>query len=163
MAPKKKTITAVDLSGATPPVPARTSDVEDAGGGGDQDHPRHPDTRSQASGVVRNGDDGPHVPKGEAALPTGGAGTSKGGKMTPPAHAPWSSQLMRDEQHHDVEDPGCRHGKRPQRHSQDVQGRHARHDAGEKGARPRNRDGTPSNIVRSLSSSCSSRLSLPPT
>ena len=52
MAPKKKTIAAVGLSEAAPPVPARTGDVADAGGRGDQDHPRHPDTRSQASDVV---------------------------------------------------------------------------------------------------------------
>ena len=37
-----------------------------------------------------------------APLPTGGAGTSKGKKSTPPTHAPWSSQLMRDEQRNDI-------------------------------------------------------------
>ena len=60
MAPKKKTIAAVGLSEAAPPVPARTGDVADAGGRGDQDHPRHPDTRSQASGVVCNRNNDPH-------------------------------------------------------------------------------------------------------
>lgn len=164
MAPKKKTIAAVSLSGAAPPVPVRTGDVAHVGGGGDQDRPRHPDARSQASGIVRNGDDGPHTaaPKEGAAQPTGGTGTSKGRNTTPPAHVSWFSQLARDEQRRDVEDPGRRREKIPQHHSQDAQGRHACHDAGEKGARSRNRDETP-NIVRSPSSSHSSRLSLPPT
>ena len=165
MALKKKTIVVIRSSGATPPMPAWTGDVADTSGGGDQDRPHNPDTRSQASGIVRSGNDGPHatVPKDGVALPTGGTETSKGRRTTPRAHVQRSSQLVRDEQHRDVEDPGRCHGKSPQRHSQDVQGRHARHDAGEKGARPRNRDGTPSNIVRSRSSSHSSRLSLPPT
>ena len=61
MALKKKTIAAGGSYRAAPPVPARTGDVADTGGGGDQDRPRHLDTRSHASGVVHNIDDGPHI------------------------------------------------------------------------------------------------------
>ena len=59
MDPKKKTIATVGFSGATPPVPARTGDVADAGGGGDQDNPCHLDTRNQAIGVVCGRNDNP--------------------------------------------------------------------------------------------------------
>ena len=51
MAPKKKKITAIGPSGATPPAPARTGDVAGASGEGDQGRPRHPGARGGASGV----------------------------------------------------------------------------------------------------------------
>ena len=177
MAPKNKGITATDSSRAEPPVPTRTGDgvLADGGGGADHDHPRHCGNRSQASDVVRAQDDEPRTATSNngAVPPTGGTGTSKGGavlptggaatsKTPPPAPAPRSSQVVRDEQHRNIGDPGRRRGKSPLHHSRDAQGRHARQDAGQDGAGPQNCDDAPSNMVRSPSTSRSSRLSLPP-
>ena len=165
MAPKKKTTAAVGPSGAAPPAPARAGDRAGASGGGDRDRPHHPNTRSQAAGILRSGDGGRHaaVPKGGAVPSGGGAGTSKGRRSTSPTRVPRSPKLVHDKPRCDVEDPGHSRDKSPQRHSQGMQGQHAHHGAGEKSARPWNRDVTPSNVVRNPSSSCSSRLLLPPT
>ena len=59
MAPKKKTIMTIGSFGAGLLVPVQTGDEARAGGSGDQYHPRHSGTSSQASGVVCSLDDDP--------------------------------------------------------------------------------------------------------
>ena len=92
--------------------------------------------------------------------PTGGATTSK----TPtPAPTTRSSQGARDEQRHHAGDPGRRRGKSHVHHLRDKGGQHARRSAGKNGMQPLDRNGAPSNVVRSRSAPRSTQLSPPPT
>ena len=112
----------IGSSGAGLPMPARMGDGADAGGGGDQDHPHHFGTSNQASGIVCGQGDNPRADasKDGAVLPMGSAGTFKGRKTTLSMHAPWSSQVVRDEERHNIDDPGRCYGKSPQHHSRDA-------------------------------------------
>ena len=97
-------------------------------------------------------------------LPTGGAAASKDvaapSRTTASAHAPRPSQVARDVRPHDVGGSRRSHGKTPVQETRDQD---PRQPAGGSRALVRDRDGAPSNPVRSLSTSRSSHLSPPPT
>ena len=177
MVSKKKTTVAVGQSEAGQPVPTRASSgpVAERTRGAAREHQHHPSNRSLGGGDVCAPGNRPHVgkSKGGAKSFAGGAGPSKvtaappegdarASKTPTPALTARSSQAARDERRNHAEDPGHRRGKSPERFSRDLEDLPARRGAGEDGVRPRGRDGTPSDMVRSRSASRSVQVSLPP-
>ena len=169
---------AVGPSEAGHPVPMRASSgpVAERTRGAVREHQHRPSSRSLGGGDVHAPGNGPHTAKSkDGARPsTGGAGPSKiaatppegdvrASKTPTPAPTARSSQAARDERRNHAEDPGHRRGKSPGRHSREVEDLPARRGAGEDGMRPRGRDRTPSDMVRSRSMSQSVQVSLPPT
>src|SRR3954468_23292083 len=178
MAPNKKTTVAVGPSDAGHPVPTRASSgpVAKRTRGAVREHRHRPSSRSLGVGNVRAPGNGLHAAKSkDRARPSaGGAGPSKIAATPPegdarasqtptPAPTARSSQAARDERRNDTEDPGRRRRKSPERHSRDVEDLPARRGAGEDDMRPRGRDRSPSDMVRSRSASRSVQVSLPPT
>ena len=144
MAPKKKTIMAIGLSGAEWPVPVRASSgpVADRTRAAVREHQHRPGSQSLASGVIRAPGDGPHAAKSKDGAgpskdvvtpPVGGTAASK----TPtPAPTVRSSQVVRDERRHHAEDTERRRGKSPVYHSRDAEDLHARRGTGENSMQP---------------------------
>ena len=136
MPPKKKTSAAAAPSTPLPPPLEQTSGGMDTGGRNDVDEEGHDAARSK----------------------------NKAAQTSATVHVPRHSQEAQDQQHHGARstmrmlDQGQAGGSRG------AQDQHARQHAGMSGARSPGRDTAPSNIVRSSSTSRSSRHPpLPPT
>ena len=168
----------IGSSGTGLPVPVWTCSgpVTERTRGAALEHPHHPGGPGLASGIIRTPGDEPPVAgsRDGVGAPAGNVGLSRGtaippgsgtttSKMPTPAPTPHSSQVVRDEQRHPVDDPACRPWKSPMRPSHDEEGWHARRGANGGGERLRGRDTAPSNMVRSRGASPSTQLSPPPT
>jgi hypothetical protein len=167
MPPKKKNPATKLPSTSVLPVPSRTGGGVDVEGGG-LEPPRRSGGPSLASGAARSCGGNPHTAgsRDGAVLPTGGVANSTARRTPPGTPAPAQtlrpSQVARDEQRPGTGDLERPHGKTPAHRSQGAQAQHARQAAGGGGARSRDRDGAPSNTLRSQSTSRTSHLSPPP-
>ena len=134
MPPKKKASEVVGPSASIPPPEEQTGSGVDAGGGTGADGGTHIVTRSKDK-----------APQTSASV-----------------HAPRPSQEARDRQRHGAPSTVLALEQGQAGGSRDAQGQHARQHAGTGAVRSPVRDFAPSNTVRSLSMSRTSRHSPPP-
>ena len=136
MPPKKKTSAAAALSSSLPPPLEQTGGGMDAGGRIDVDEEAHDAARSK----------------------------NKTAQTSATIHVPRHSQEAQDQQRHGTSSAIRMIGQDQAGGSRGAQDQHARQHAGTSEARSPGRDTAPSNIVRSSSTSRSSRRPpLPPT
>ena len=136
MPPKKKTSAAAAPSTSLPPPLEQTSGGMDASGRKDVDEEAHDAARSK----------------------------NKAAQTSATVHVPRHSQEAQDQQRHGTCSAILMIGQDQAGGSRGTQDQHARQRAGTSGARSPGRDTAPSNIVRSPSTSRSSRRPpLPPT
>ena len=136
MPPKKKASEAAPPSAPNPPSPEQTADGADAGGRTGVDEGAHDAARSK----------------------------DKAAQTSASVHAPCPSQEAQDRQRHGIRSVICLLDQDRAGGSRGAQDQHARQHAGTSETRSPGRDTAPSNIVRSSSTSRSSRRPpLPPT
>ena len=136
MPPKKKTLAAAAPFTSLPPPLEQTGGGMDAGGRTDVDEEAHDAARSK----------------------------NKAAQTLATVHVPRHSQEAQDQQRHGTRSAMRMIGQDQAGGSRGAQDQHARQHAGASGARSPGRDTAPSNIVRSSSTSRSSRRPpLPPT